>query len=65
MDNRLKIDVGRSSAVTEEGPGNWNGVAGSLELRATDWVWIDAIYLYPSLARNTVRVKVRVRELDG
>ena len=65
VDNRLKINVGWSSAVTEEGPGNWNGIAGRLELRATDKVWIDAVSVYPNLARNTVHVKVRVRNTTG
>ena len=65
VDNRLTIDVGRSSAVTEEGPGNWNGIAGRLELRATDRVWIDAVYVYPDLAHNTAHVKVEVRNSTG
>lgn len=65
VDNRLKIDVGRSSAVTEEGPGNWNGIAGRLELRATDPVWIDGVNVYPNLAHNAVHIKVKVRNSTG
>jgi len=65
VDNRPKIDIGWSSAITEEGPGNWNGIAGRLELRATDAVWIDGVSAYPDLARNQVHVKVKIRNNTG
>lgn len=65
VDNRRQIDIGESSAVTEEGPGNWNGIAGRMELRATDAVWIDEVSAYPDLARNLVHVKVRIRNTTG
>ena len=36
VDNRMKINVGPwASGITEEGPGNWNGITGRIELRAT------------------------------
>ena len=62
VDNRRGIDVGESSAVTEQGPGNWNGIAGSMELRATDAVWIDKVFIYPDLPRNLVHVRLRIRK---
>jgi len=65
VDNRQPIDIGESSAVTEEGPGNWNGIAGRIELRATDAVWIDGVSAYPDPARNLVHVRVRVRNTTG
>lgn len=65
VDNRRQIDVGESSAVTEQGPGNWNGIAGRMELHATDAVWIDRVSVYPNPDRNLVRVKVRIRNTTG
>jgi glycosyl hydrolase family 2 len=65
VDNRRAIDVGESSAVTEQGPGNWNGIAGGMELRATDAVWIDKVFTYPDLARNLVHIKLRIRNSTG
>jgi hypothetical protein len=65
IDNRRSIDVGESSAVTEQGPGNWNGIAGGMELRATDAVWIDKVFTYPDLARNLVHIKLRIRNSTG
>jgi len=65
VDNRRGIDVGESSAVTEQGPGNWNGIAGGMELRATDAVWIDKVFTYPDLARNAVHIKLRIRNSTG
>ena len=66
VDNRRQIDIGGwSSAITEEGPGNWNGIAGRMEMRATDAVWIDKVSAYPDPARNLVHVKVRVRNTTG
>jgi hypothetical protein len=65
VDNRPQIDIGWSSAITEEGPGNWNGIAGRMEMRATDAVWIDGVSAYPDLARNLVHVKVKIRNTTG
>jgi Glycosyl hydrolases family 2, sugar binding domain/Glycosyl hydrolases family 2 len=65
VDNRLKIDIGRSSAVTEQGPGNWNGIAGRMELQATDRIWIDRVFTYPNLSRNAVHVTVTIRNSTG
>jgi hypothetical protein len=65
VDNRPLIDIGWSSAITEEGPGNWNGIAGRMELHATDAVWIDGVSAYPDQARNLVHVKVGIRNTTG
>ena len=65
VDNRPQIDIGWSSAITEEGPGNWNGIAGRMELRATDAVWIDGVSVYPDATRNLVHLKVRIRNTTG
>jgi hypothetical protein len=65
MDNRRSINIGESSAVTEQGPGNCNGIAGRMEVRATDAVWIDKVFVYPKLADNVVHVKLRIRNATG
>ena len=65
VDNRPQIDIGWSSAITEEGPGNWNGIAGRMQMRATDAVWIDGVSAYPDPARNLVHVLVRIRNTTG
>ena len=38
---------------------------GGMELRATDAVWIDKIFIYPDLAHNLVHVKLRIRNSTG
>lgn len=38
--------------------GNWNGVIGRIELRATDMVYFDDVQVYPNVAKKSVRVKV-------
>jgi hypothetical protein len=65
IDNRVKIDIGDSSAITEQGPGNWNGIVGRIDLRTTDSVWIDHLFVYPQIAPNSVHVKVRIRNSTG
>jgi hypothetical protein len=65
VDNRRSIDVGESSAVTEEGPGNWNGIAGRMEVRATDAVWIDEVIVYPKPSDNAIHIKLRIRNTTG
>jgi hypothetical protein len=62
VDNRMRIDVGWwASAVTEEGPGNWNGIAGSMELRARDPIWIGSLRVFADAARKSAKVKLEVR----
>jgi hypothetical protein len=65
VDNRRRIDIGESSAVTEQGPGNWNGIAGRMELRATDAIWINGVSVFPDPPRNLIHVRVRVRNTTG
>ncbi|HTV02597.1 MAG TPA: hypothetical protein VMF13_18755 [Luteitalea sp.] len=44
--------------------GNWGGVYGSVELRATDPVAIDQVYLQPDPGAGSVRVTATVRNRD-
>jgi hypothetical protein len=55
VDNTYKLDIGSwAHAITEDTQGNWNGIIGRLELRATDPVWIREVQVYP----GKIQVKV-------
>ena len=66
VDNRMIVDVGNNAhSVSDHTQGNWNGIAGRIELRATDPVWIDDVRLYPNIKDKTVGVKVSIGNLTG
>jgi hypothetical protein len=66
VDNRMIVDVGPNShSVSDHTQGNWNGIAGRIELRATDPVWIDDVRVYPNVEDNTARVAVHVGNATG
>jgi hypothetical protein len=66
VDNRLVIDVGQDShSVSDHTQGNWNGIVGRIELRATPPVWIEDLQVYPSIARSSVRVQGRIGNYTG
>ena len=49
VDNTYKIPIGTwAHAITEDTQGNWNGIIGRIELRATDPVWLRAVQVYPT-----------------
>lgn len=59
VDNRYVLPVGvNSHSVSDHTQGNWNGVAGALELIATPRVWIDFVRVIPDLKDRTVAVEV-------
>jgi hypothetical protein len=61
VDNRLITEVGiNAHSVSDHTQGNWNGVVGRIELRATDPVRIDQVLVYPDLAASQARLVVRV-----
>ncbi|MBM3861274.1 MAG: glycoside hydrolase [Verrucomicrobia bacterium] len=60
VDNRMVIDIGENShSVSDHTQGNWNGIVGKIELRATPPVWIEDVQVYPNVAKRSVRVKVK------
>lgn len=66
VDNRLKINLGPwTSAVTEEGPGNWNGVIGRIELQMTEPVWIDSMRVFTEVTNKSLRVQLKIRNLTA
>jgi hypothetical protein len=66
VDNRMIINVGPNShSVSDHTQGNWNGIVGDLELRATAKVWLDDVQVYPNATAHSARVKVRFGNLTG
>lgn len=66
VDNSYKIDVGRNAhSVTDHTQTNWNGIAGRIELRATDPVWIGHVHITPRLAAKSALVRVTVHNAAG
>lgn len=53
----VKCEMHQMSDNTQ---GNWNGIIGRLELRATDAVWVEDLQVYPDVAGGAVRVTARV-----
>ncbi len=66
VDNRMVVDIGENShSVSDHTQGNWNGVVGTIELRATPLVWIDEVRLVPDFSNHWVRVMVRIGNATG
>jgi len=66
VDNRRIVDIGENShSISDHTQGNWNGVVGQIELRATAPVWIDDVQVYPDAARGKARVTVRIGNQTG
>jgi len=59
VDNRMVIDVGENShCISDHTQGNWNGIVGQIQLRATPRVWVNEVRVYPGVANRSVRVVV-------
>ncbi|MGO8837933.1 MAG: sugar-binding domain-containing protein [Limisphaerales bacterium] len=66
VDNRMIVDIGENShAVSDHTQGNWNGIVGKIELRATPSVWIEDLQVYPHVATKSVTVKGKVGNASG
>ena len=53
VDNGLVVDVGvNSHCVTDHTQGNWNGIVGEINLRATPQVWVEDVQVYPQVATS-------------
>lgn len=61
VDNRLRVELGENAhSVSDHTQGNWNGVIGRVELRATERVWIDDLQVYPNITTHTIAVTGKV-----
>ena len=68
VDNRLlpEFNIGTGAhGVADHTQGNWNGIVGRIELRATSPVWIDDAQAYPNFAARQTRLKVRLGNATG
>jgi beta-galactosidase/beta-glucuronidase len=66
VDNRLIVDVGENAhSVSDHTQGNWTGVVGAIELRATERTWIEELQVYPKIAERAVHVRGRVAVRDA
>lgn len=63
IDNRTKdIDVGKDShSITDQTQGNWNGIVGRMELRATPVTYIEDIQVYPDLKAKKATIKLSIK----
>jgi hypothetical protein len=61
VDNRLHVEVGENAhSVSDHTQGNWNGVTGVIELRATGQEWIQDLQVYPEVESRSVTVRGKV-----
>ncbi|HEU4553519.1 MAG TPA: glycoside hydrolase family 2 TIM barrel-domain containing protein [Chitinophaga sp.] len=67
VDNRVKdIDVGPNShSITDHTQGNWNGMAGKLQLQQTPAVYISDVQLYPDIKAKTVTALITAVNSSG
>lgn len=62
VDNRMIVEIGRNGhGVTDHTQGNWNGIAGRIELRANPSAWIAGVKLHPDLVTRTLTVRGRIQ----
>ncbi len=67
VDNRIKeINVGPDShSLTDHTQGNWNGIAGKMNLVAGPRTYINDIKLFPDIHSKSVKVVIEVGNLTG
>jgi hypothetical protein len=66
VDNSLIVDVGvNSHCITDHTQGNWNGLVGQIELRATPTLWFEDVQVYPILSNKELRVVARIGNATG
>ncbi|HVV01487.1 MAG TPA: discoidin domain-containing protein, partial [Verrucomicrobiae bacterium] len=62
VDNSRIVDVGENShSISDHTQGNWNGIVGRIELRATPLVWIADAQVYPDATARTARVRLLIK----
>ena len=66
VDNRMIVDIGENShAVSDHTQGNWNGIVGKIELRATPLVWLEDLQVYPHPATKSITLKGKIGNASG
>jgi beta-galactosidase/beta-glucuronidase len=65
-DNRMVLDAGENShSISDHTQGNWNGIVGKIELRATPLVWIEDLQVYPHVKSKSAEVRGRLGNATG
>ena len=55
IDNTIKLPIGDwGFSITDDGQGNWNGIIGKIELRATDLVWLKQVQVFDNHLKVSV-----------
>ena len=66
VDNRMIAPVGDNAhSVSDHTQTNWNGIIGTLALRASDPVWISDVQVYPHVAQQSARVHIQITNKTG
>jgi len=65
VDNRRKPAPGDNHQTSEHTQGNWNGVIGAMELRATGALWIEHVAVTPDLPARALHLMVRLGRAAG
>ena len=66
VDNTIKIKVGQwAHSVCDETMGNWNGIVGRIELRASDPVVLENVRVGSDLTKNILWVDGGIRNADA
>ena len=66
VDNRLHTDIGSDShGISDHTQGNWNGIAGRIELSARRPVRIDDLQVYPDIRTRRVVLKGALGNASG
>lgn len=66
VQNGMIVNIGENShAITDHTQGNWNGIVGKIELRATSPVWLDDIQVYPNVQSKSAQVKIHIGNDSG
>jgi hypothetical protein len=66
VDNRLIIDVGPNShSISDHTQGNWNGIAGRIELSTTGPVWLEDLQVYPHVRSKSITIRCQIGNATG
>ncbi|MCB8925176.1 MAG: glycoside hydrolase [Ardenticatenaceae bacterium] len=66
VDNRMIINVGSNAhSMSDHTQGNWNGLAGRLEIQVGDPVWFESVQIYPNVRTKRLLVEVRLGNKTG
>ena len=67
VDNRIKdIDPGiNSHSISDNTQGNWNGIAGAVELRILPKIYIDRVDVFPHISGKDMDVRMTVVNSDS